>query len=366
MENEISNKYIESAINELEKIIGVKEPVLSENIFLSIKSGKAKEAIKLIAHQLGLPIDINITNVPDHYRANDGSNQFDSTHLVKVHQHGLGDEGITAQVTIPGNLPFYGSSLLDGYVINVKISANCIEHPVAFAMIMAHELSHVLLHSLSHPQKQNEFYTDLTAIMLGFKDVFKSGRKIIETDVEHDFIGTTTKTKTTTYGYLNDNQFNFAFSKINSILNKNRERKKLLSRELGKMTRLLLKYENVLYQFNVFLEFLIKNTNKKISGKDGKKMMAFFQPGYVDELGLPLKEYKEEQKRIQNFLKEFSHYTEPRINQLLIYIKDLKNYSNKLKPKLVSLGRDVGMLKKYVGYKYRAKIFFLLLKQNKK
>ncbi|GAG14361.1 unnamed protein product, partial [marine sediment metagenome] len=210
MENEISNEYIENAINELNKFFGVKEPVLSENIFSLTRGGKTKEAMKLIARQLGLPIDINITNVLNNYRAQNNSNQFHSTHLTKIHQHGSGSGGITAQVNIPGSLPFYGSSALNGYPINIKISDNCTEHPVVFAMVIAHELSHVLLYSLSHPKKENEFYTDLTAIILGFQNIFQNGRKITETDVEHGIMSTTTRMQTTTYGYLNDNQFNFA------------------------------------------------------------------------------------------------------------------------------------------------------------
>ena len=226
MDNEISNEYVEKAINELTKFFGIKEPVSSGNIFQKIRSGKVKEAIKLIARQLGLPVDINITNVPNDYKAQNNDNQFHSTHLAKVHQYGSGGEGITAQVSIPGNLPFYGSSALNDYPINVKISDNCTKHPVVFAMIMAHELSHILLHSLNHPQKENEFYTDLTAIILGFQNIFQNGRKITETDVEHGFMSTTTKTQTVTYGYLNDEQFNFARNKINTILENNRKRKR--------------------------------------------------------------------------------------------------------------------------------------------
>lgn len=277
MENEISNEYIENAINELNSFFGVKEPILSENIFSSIRCGKIKEAMELIARQLGLPIDINITNVSNDYRSQNNDNQFHGTHLTKVHQHGSGSEGITAQVTIPGSLPFYGSSVLNGYPINVKISDNCTEHPVVFAMIMAHELSHVLLYSLNHSQKENEFYTDLTAIMQGFQNIFQNGRKITKTDVEHDVMTTTTITQTTTYGYLNDNQFNFARDKINSILQKNKERKKLLLDKLKKLTRVLSKYEKTLVNFKKFLDFLTKNTNKKITGEDGKKNDDIFQ-----------------------------------------------------------------------------------------
>ena len=365
MENEISNEYIKNAINEMEKFFGVKEPVLDENIFSSIIGGKVKDAIKLIARQLDLPIDINITNVPNDYRAQNGDNRFHSTHLAKVHQHGSSSEGIVAQVTIPGSLPFYGSSALVGYPINVKVSDNCTEHAIVFAMIMAHELAHILLYSLHHPKKENEFYTDLTAIILGFQNIFQNGRKITKTDVEHGFMGTTTTTQTTTYGYLNDEQFPFALNKVNSILNKNRGRKKLLSEELKKFTKLLSEYEKNLFKFKKFLEYLTKNINKKISGEDGKKMVVFFQPGYMNELDLPSKEYNEKQETIEKFFKELTHYTEQRVNQLSIYISDLKIYTNELKNKLMLLKKDVGMLRKYVSYKYRIK-FFLFIQNRQK
>lgn len=365
MENEISNEYIENAINELEKFFGVKEPIFSENIFSLIRGGKAKDAMKLIALQLGLPIDINITNVPNDYITQNGGNQFHSTHLAKVNQHG--SEGITAQVTIPSSLPFYGSSALNGCPINVKISENCTEHPVVFAMIMAHELSHILLYSLSHSKKENEFYTDLTAIMLGFQNIFQNGRKITKTDVEQGFMSTTTRTQTTTYGYLNDIQFNFARNKINSILEKNRERKKSLSEEFKKFTKLLSKYEKTLFKFKKFLEYLTKKTNKNISIEDAKKVVTFFQPGYMDELVLPTKEYEEKQEIIEKFFKELSHYTDQKVNQLSTYTNSLKTYIDELKVKIVPLKKDVGMLKKYVGYKYRIKVSLsLLFKGGKK
>lgn len=367
MENEISNEYIKNAIKELEKFFGVKEPVLDENIFSLIKGNKIKEAIKLIALQLGLSIDINITNVPDDYRAQNSDNQFHSTHLVKVHQHGSGSEGITAQVSIPSNLPFYGSSALNGYPINVKISENCTEHPVVFAMIMAHELSHVLLHSLNHAQKDNEFYTDLTAIMQGFQNIFQNGRKITNRQEIPEFMGTTIRTTTTTYGYLSDKQFNFARNKIDSILEKNRERKKLFLDELKKFTKLLSKYEKTLFKFKNFLDYLTKNINKKITEEDGKKITMFFQSGYMDKIDLLPKEYKEKEETIKIFLRNFSHYTEQKINQLLIYSSNLKTYTNELEAEFVSLKKDIGMLKKYVTYKYRIEVFlFLLFKRGKK
>ncbi len=174
----------------------------------------------MIARQLDLPIGINIITVPNDYRAQNSSNRFDSRDLAKVHPHGLGNEGIIAQVNIPGSLPFYGSSTLIDYPIDVKVSENCRKSPGVFIMIMAHELSHVLLYSLRHPQKDNELYTDLLAMMLGFQTIFRNARKITTTQKQHDFMSPTIITITVTYGYLSDEQFNFAYNKINSILEK--------------------------------------------------------------------------------------------------------------------------------------------------
>jgi len=219
MENEISNEYIENAVIELSGFFGIKEPIDGEKIFSLVKRGKVEDGIKLIARQLGLPININITDVPNDYRSQGGQNQFHSNYLVKTNKDGKGSEGITAQVNIPSNLPFYGTLALSGFPINVKISSNCVVYPEAFCIIMAHELSHILLYSLNHIKKENEFYTDLVAMLLGFQKIFRDGRKITETlGTENDFFGTTTKTQTTTYGYLSDTQFNFAINKINSLL----------------------------------------------------------------------------------------------------------------------------------------------------
>ncbi len=349
MENEISNEYIGTAIDELVKSFGVKGPVSSGNILSLIRNGQVKDATKLIACQLDLPIDINITRVPN--------SQFQSTHLVRTSQAGSGGSpGITAQVTIPPNLPFYGSSKLNSYPINVKISENCTECPVAFSMVMAHELSHILLYSLMHSKKDNEFYTDLLAIMLGFQNIFQNGRHVV-TSEETPGTGTTITTRITSYGYLTDKQFNFALDKINLILKENKGRKKPLLQEFKKLTNVLSEYEKILYKFKGFLEYVTKNTNKKITGQDGEKMVTFFQLGYMDELHSPPKEYKEKLETIEKFLKKISHYTEQEVNQIGIYTNSLKTYANKLEVKIVRLKKDIRMLKKYVSYKYRIKLF---------
>ena len=216
MEN-ISDNYIEEAIETLADSIGIKDNVDNQKIISLIRQRKVKEGIKEIAKCLGLPIEINLSYVPKGYHPGT-TNNFHSTYLVKTDWRGRGSEGITAQVSIPGYLPMYGTSELNDFPISVRVSENCANSPATFIAIMAHELSHIVLHSLWHKEKDNEIYTDITAMMLGFSNIIKSGRKVIKTNTLTDygfFSNTTTTTvETTTYGYLSDNNFNFAFNKI--------------------------------------------------------------------------------------------------------------------------------------------------------
>lgn len=358
MENKIRNEYIEKAIVELEQFFGVKEPVNDEQIFLSIRNDKVKDAMKLIANQLGLPIDINITNVPNDYSAQNSNTQFHSTHLAKVHQHGSGSEGITAQVTIPPNLPFFGSSSLNNYPINVKISENSTESPVTFSLIMSHELSHVLLYSMKHPKKENEFYTDITAILLGFQNIFKNGRKVVKTDVEHGYSTTTTRTKTTTFGYLDDNQFDFAYEKITTILEEKRSEKESLLKECKNFGKLFLKYKKGLNKFKKYLDYLTNHTNKNISEKDGHKMTEFYQPGYMEKFDSDLIQFENYQGNIVKFLTGLSHYSKMSMERISIYFSELKDTSELLKNNRAQLKKQIRMMRKYVSLWYRIKITF--------
>ena len=358
MENEISNEYIENAINKLEKFFGVKEEISSKRLFSLMKSDKVKESMKMIAQQLDLPIDVNIVNVPSDYRTQSDDNQFHSTHLARVSQRGSGSEGITAQVSIPGNLPSFGSTALNSYPINVKISENCTEHPVVFSMVMAHELSHVLLHSLRHAEKDNEFYTDIVAMMLGFKTIFRNGRKITTAKEEHGLMSTTIRTTTTTYGYLSDEQFNFAKNKINLIFKKNHGRKKLLLKDVKKFKKILSKYKITFFRFSKFIEYLSKNRNENISEDDGKKIMMFFQPGYIGDFESFIKQNVQKINKVETFCKELFHYTNPNLNQMMNCTRELENKTRDLKKKLTSLRQDVRMLKTHINFTYRIKVFF--------
>lgn len=359
MINGITNQYIENAIKELDNFFGIKEPFSGANVYPLIESKHIKDGLKLISSQLGLPIDINIINVPKNYKEQSQNNRFHSTYVVKTDKYGTGNEGITAQAIIPGDLPTYGTSALNNYPINIKISENCNKYPTTFTMIVAHELTHVLLYSLNHPQKDNEVYTDLNAMMQGFYKVFRDGRKTTDVERITSFAGTTTETTTTTFGYLSDEQFIFAINKINSLLEERRERKKLLVECIAKTSRLITEYEKSLSYFNKYLGYLTKNTHIKISGEDGKKMVMFFQPEYMEKINFPVKECTIKQKKAEKYLEKISHYTTETQKQITKYMKEFEKYRGTLKQKTFSLNTDNKTMKKYTTSLYRIKNFFL-------
>lgn len=200
---EIDNEYIKSAIYALYDTVGIKLPIYKE-LCLPLNND-IQGKIAYIAKILGLPIKPIINY----------STEFRSASLSAM-QDGRAVGSITAQVSIPPALPLYGSQELTNYPIHIKIGGTIDKHPYTFAFILAHELSHVLLHSLRSPYKDSEIHTDLCAMMMGFLSVIDGGRKIIATEPRGDYV----TTKTTTYGYLSDENFLCAQQLISSLCDK--------------------------------------------------------------------------------------------------------------------------------------------------
>jgi len=361
MDNNIDNRYINNAIDELIKLLGIKEEVPVYKILSPFDRGKVKESIETIANYLGLPIVVNLSYVPAGYQQRNSGNRFESSALAKTNHAGRGVEGITAQVSIPSYLPLYDTSGLQGFPISVKISDNCRRYPQTFVAVMAHELSHIVLHSLWHKEKDNEFYTDLTAMILGFSNVMRNGRKVIET--REKFMST--ETLTTTYGYLSDEQFNFAFYKINKILKENVnsyvDSKKKLFKRLTGYKKQLSSYKKEVFRFKKFLEYLDKNQNKTIRKDDLSKIVLFHQPDYTDEFVAVIRSNEEKLKEINGscsgLLHYTPHYTQQRMNSLQKFTEEIDTLISDLKRKFDLLNdNDVSILKKYVGILYKFKI----------
>jgi len=352
MDSNIDNQYISNAIDELINLLGIKEEIPYEIILKHLRHGDIEEGIKKIANYLGLPIAINLSYVPARYLQRNTVHRFESSALAKTNHAGRGVEGIIAQVSIPSYLPLYGTSRLQGFPINVKVSDNCLEHPETFMAIMAHELSHIVLHSLQNKEKDNEFYTDLTAMILGFSKVMEIGRKVVETK---NYV-ILTQTSTTTYGYLSDKQFYFAFNKISEIRKKNINLKKRLLKKLISYRKQVYSYKKELFRFKKFVEYLDKNQNKAIRKEDSPKIVLFHQLNYTDEFTSVIRSNEEKLKQINDFYVGLIHYTQQGLNSLRKFVEEIDTLISDLKGKFDLLNNDVNTLSKYVGISYKLKI----------
>jgi hypothetical protein len=355
MKNRIDNGYISNAIDELVGALGVKESADCSKLDKLLRDKETKNCLKAIASQLGLPIEINLSFVPKDYKpsASDyrsgDSIRFQSRALARTDSSGRGIEGITAQVSIPNYLPFYGTSALTNFLINVKVSENCNEQPETFIAVMAHELSHVLLHSLMHPQKDNEFYTDLTAMILGLSTVIERGRKVIK------FIttGYATETQTTTYGYLSDEQFIFARNRINSILKERMHLRKELQHQIAELRRECSRSKRALLRFNKFLEYLDRHRERTIKQTDALRIVSFHQAGYTDELEKAIRESERLLTEVTNFSEHLVHYTNHALDLIQQYKALMKVSVTSLSGKCAVLDDDVKVLGRYVSLWYR-------------
>lgn len=80
-----------------------------------------------------------------------------------------------------GSIPLYGGEQFRRFRVDVFIRKTYLEEAPFEAVLstMAHEMAHVLLYGLRHPLHRNEMATDLAAMVLGFAEVFCSGRVYI-------------------------------------------------------------------------------------------------------------------------------------------------------------------------------------------
>jgi len=361
----VSNNYINNAINELTTLLGVKDPIADQTILKSFRAGNIKACTEKIANYLGLHIVVSLSYVSAQYQQRNAGNRFESTGLAQTGHASGGVEGITAQVSIPSYLPSYGTSALENFPIAVKISDNCLNYPQTFMAIMAHELSHVLLHALRHREKDNEFYVDLTAMILGFSRVLKNGRKVVETKSVQtkDYVlysESVTETVTTTYGYLSDQQFKLAFDKIDKILkkyiNSYVDSKEKLIKRLTDYKKQILSYRQQLLTFGKFIDYVDKKRVRRMAQEDATKMIAFHQPGYTDRFATVLRSNEEKHKQSCDSLSTglskltHSHYTKETTDSLRMFCENVDALLSSLEQESVLLKNDIAVLKKYVGF----------------
>jgi hypothetical protein len=82
-----------------------------------------------------------------------------------------------AWIKLPDPMPFYGTPAFRKMTLEMCIRKSFLrrsEYDQA-AITIAHELSHVVLDSLAHPLRREEKAVDLTAMLLGFRNLYESG-----------------------------------------------------------------------------------------------------------------------------------------------------------------------------------------------
>lgn len=346
MENEVDNNYISRAIDELVATLGVKEQVVAKNFDKPFGlGGDAKKCIKGIAGYLGLPIEINLSYISKNYKPNAQDN-FQSHYIVKTDWTGRGTQGITAQVSIPSNLPLYGSDSLKNFPINVRISENCKDSPKTFIAVMAHELSHIVLYSLWHKEKENEFYTDLTAMILGFSKVMGSGRRVMKVKSGFGY----TEYQTTTYGYLSDDNFDFAKKKINQIVDSRKNEKEKILPKVHELRKSYTIFERRLRNVREFLKQIDKKPKQNMAREDVPPIMLMHQPNYFYDYETALSFHQDKLTKIEFFLKNLTHFSEASLKRLKETGYEIQSLHSSLADQVRKITRDSDVLKKYVGF----------------
>lgn len=348
MFDRLSNDEISKAVTELINCFGVKEDMPIDDLATLLRKKDTERCVQEIATRLGLPIRINLSYVPKDFTPG-STDTFRSSALARTNWTGCGIEGITAQVSIPQNLPMFGTIGLQDYPIPVRVSENCHAYPDTFVAIMAHELSHVLLASLWHSQKDSELHTDLVPILLGFRDIVRRGRKTIESTTS----GNTTTTRTSTYGYLKDSQFDFACSYVTGILRRHQRDKKHLIEIVEQMQRKLKKAERSLATFCDYFKYLDRQPPAKMREEHAQRVVQLHAQDYSREWESRITTVRRSLVGAESFVRHLNHYTSDAVDHLKTHTRLLELASDELVQVTEEISKDIRILQRYVGFIYR-------------
>lgn len=354
MEN-VSNDYIENAVIDLVELFGVKNENDIDYFHLVrlVRENKLEECVQKIALILGLPVKIDLSYVTESYGSNgrifygNKEDQFESSDLVKTDSVGRGVDGIVAQVSIPPNIPFFGSPRLNGYNVKVKVSSNSTKHPETFVFLIFHELSHILLATIGSKHAHNEIFTDITPLVLGFFDIAKMGRKSVETTYGPGVLGTTTTTRTTSYGYLDDEQFNTAGRKIDELVKMFlplKDELRFKTEIFEQKEQLMQKYVKL---FKELLSYFSKNNDIKIHSSDSKHIVEFFNPIFFDDTDALITKNTDRIEKLKKYHSGFTRFTDHNKDIIQKNIQNTSAFIKDLDDKISSIKNDIKLLNKY-------------------
>jgi hypothetical protein len=218
---------------EIASVLGLKPAVPAEPLNALHSKRQYGELCRAIGQHMGLANPVRLGTASQSAGAPE-SERFRTTALSKTDATGRGTHGIFAQVNIPAKMPHYGTVAFNSYTVELLLHADFGQVPCDTAIgLLAHELSHVLLHSLRHPQRDSEQFTDLVPLALGFASIVARGRTTTARRANAEGSYTTT----TTYGYLTDDEFSCAQQIVGRLLEKHRHEHLSLALLAGRLTR---------------------------------------------------------------------------------------------------------------------------------
>jgi hypothetical protein len=339
---------LSEALAEMTSCLGVKEDVQTNELLALFRKKNIERCLGAIAAQLGLPIRISLSYVPRGSKPG-GADGFSYSALTKTDWTGHGIGAITAQVAIPEDLPLFGTAGLQNYPIRVRISEDCNVNPDTFVAVMAHELSHVLLASLRHPQMDSELHTDLAPIVLGFREVIRTGRKSIDRTTG----GNEATGRATTYGYLTDSQFDYAWSYVTRLLADHQYRKRNLMGVVARVGGGLEKATRSLAAFCDYFKYLDRRRPGKMRKEDALRIVQLHAQDDSQGWERRITAVRSVKEEAESFVGALNHYNSSAVDNLQKHMRALDMASAELAQLAEAIGRDETMLRKYIGWTYR-------------
>lgn len=119
-----------------------------------------------------------------------------------------------AWVQMPEAMPYYGTPEFKKLSIKLFVRKSFLEQSTygQAAIVIAHELSHVVLDSIQHPLRREEKAVDLTAMLLGFSRLYDLNA---HTEVITEVTRKATRTEHRQLGYLTKGELSAASKILN-------------------------------------------------------------------------------------------------------------------------------------------------------
>jgi hypothetical protein len=349
MYNNLDLAYYDNAVDGLIKILGIAEPVDANILTKLAKKKKYNDCLQVIVDKYRLPINFNIKIVPRGY--NDNLRYFKTSGLSRTDEDGKGVESITAQVSIPSYVPLFGDPKLKDLNVDIIIGEECGDYPETFIYVIAHEIAHLLLETLRHPEKNNEIYADIVPLLLGFIEIASIGRTVKK--VTNDNFNNTSTITTTTYGYMNKDQFNYSVEKIKDLLDRYRFDFKNAQQHIFQVTQRTKTLERLLIDLNKYRVVIGCKSKKHINVNDAGRLVRIHDVGYMDAYERILMASRKMLQKHETLYANVTHYSHKLINQLNEFDDGLNILLTKLSKAINHAKQDLAILKRNLKFTYK-------------